>query len=212
MKPWHWQLPLTVALLVAGLWWVRGTPGIERSVQPIAFVLVAALFVIGRLRPTTVSVQAVDARGDCIDDPSPAPVLRRERVPRGLSHVDAYVDRLARATTDAGFAASRFPGGGSLLLIQESGAFRLSFLVNGRRVTERERAIRRFFDERGIACASDHLTFNGSVTDAHRCLEYPAAGDSQAVAALCREALTVLYRIRPADTLVFQVNDAAAPL
>ena|SRR5437870_3509911 len=126
----------------------------------------------------------------------------------GFTQIEGYVSRLlgssARftsviiATPDQQIAVS---------LWQRAGVPEFTLSVEWRSETERERAVRQFFAERGLSTSHDYLAGNGGVPDATRCLGYFLPSDAQFITTLTKAVLREIYQLREQDALDFSFEE-----
>ena len=126
----------------------------------------------------------------------------------GFGQIERYVCRLLQssarfssliiATPDQQIAVS---------LWQRSGVPEFTLSVEWRSEPERERALRKFFAERGLSISHDCLAGNGPVPDATRCLGYFLPPDTQFITALTRDVLRHTYQLREQDALDFTFEE-----
>jgi hypothetical protein len=83
----------------------------------------------------------------------------------------------------------------------KDGAVYANLIVKWRQESQREAAIRAFFNSLGIAPSRDYLAGNGRVPDATRMLVYPVTGSTAEVTALTKRILHELCSVSPTEAL-----------
>ena len=92
-------------------------------------------------------------------------------------------------------------------LWQRAGVPEFTLSVEWRSEAERERAVRKFFAERGLSTSHDYLAGNGNVPDATRCLGYFLPPDAQFITTLTKDVLQQIYLLREQDALDFSYEE-----
>jgi hypothetical protein len=126
----------------------------------------------------------------------------------GTAQIQSYVSRLLRST--ARFASLIIAAPDQQVAVslwQRGGIPVFSLSLQRRSEPERERAVRQFFSERGLAIFQDYLAGNGDVPDATRCLAYFLTSDCPFITGITQDVLRRIYSVRDQDPLNFTFQE-----
>ena len=154
-------------------------------------------------------VVTVDEEGNQLGDGRWVDITKPESfVFNGFAYIEGYVSRLLRSSASFTSVLIATPNGQTAVsLWRRDGVPEFSLSVEWRSEPERERAIRRFFDERKLSTSHDYLAGNGGVPDATRCLGYFLPPDVQFITTLTKAVLQQIYRLQDSDALNFTYEE-----
>ena len=137
-------------------------------------------------------------------------VPRATRCARGFAQVESFVVRVLSSNARSSWAIfSTKSGNTSISVGKYKGAITLGMTVEVRS-RARERALRAFFEDRGILPSRDYLAKNGGVPDATRVLDYPMPKHAGTIAEMAVDLLRSVHRLKESTTLDIRFEEHEA--
>ncbi len=127
----------------------------------------------------------------------------------GFDHIEPYISRLLVPSKKLKFLSIFSPDRHrGFSLHAAGGKFEAALnLVDWRRESVKETAIRSFFKSLDIIPSQDYLAGNGNVPDAARILSYPIQGNVTEVTVLTKRILQELCDVSPTEALNINYSD-----